>query len=198
MLWIVVPLKAPPQAKSRLAGVLSDAARAELVERMARRTIALARDAAPQAIVILVSSSAEFRAMAQGLGAQALADDATGLNRALTAAAAAIPSHDAMLVLPADLPLLTVEDIVALVDTTADGLVAPDRLRQGTNALYWRRAPRVFRFGRTSFAAHQRAAREQGLTVEIIDRPGLAFDLDEPQDLRELTRLDSLSMKGSS
>jgi len=80
----------------------------------------------------------------------------------------------------------------------ADCVVAPDRLRQGTNALYWRRAPRVFRFGRTSFAAHQQAAREQGLTVEIIDRPGLAFDLDEPQDLRELTRLDSLSMKGSS
>lgn len=187
MLWIVIPLKAPAQAKSRLAGVLSDAEREALVETMARRTVRLAREAAPEAIVLLVSASGAFRAMARSLGARAFADDESGLNRALTAAAATIPADDAILVLPADLPLLTGEDIAAMINAAADCAVAPDRPRQGTNALYWRRAPRVFRFGRTSFAAHQRAAREQGLTIAIIDRPGLAFDLDEPGDLSVLT-----------
>jgi 2-phospho-L-lactate guanylyltransferase (CobY/MobA/RfbA family) len=40
-----------------------------------------------------------------------------------------------------------------------------------------------FRFGSGSFVAHQGAARAAGIEPVVVDRPGLAFDLDTPADL---------------
>ena len=186
MLRIVVPVKSSPQAKSRLAAVLTDAQRRALVEAMVRRTLLVARAAAPAAEIVLVSNSADFRVMAESMGARAIADQGMGFNEALAIADATSRADDAMLVLPADLPLLAAADVAAMLGVITDCAIAPDRVRDGTNALFWRRAPRIFRFGLGSFSAHLRAAREQGGIVQIVERPGLAFDLDDPQDLCNL------------
>jgi 2-phospho-L-lactate guanylyltransferase len=62
--------------------------------------------------------------------------------------------------------------------------VAPDRLGTGTNGLALS-PPGVigFRFGAGSFAAHRAEAAAAGLEPVIVTRPGLAFDLDTPEDL---------------
>lgn len=185
MLSIVVPVKAPPQAKSRLAAVLADGERKALVQALAWRTIVVARQAAPAARIILVSNFPEFRAMARSLGADALPDPGVGFNQALAIADAAVAPDDAMLVLPGDLPLLAADDVVAMISVDCDCAIAPDRTREGTNALFWRRAPRAFRFGAGSFSAHRQAADERSVRAIIVERHGLSFDIDEPQDYRE-------------
>ena len=84
------------------------------------------------------------------------------------------------------------DDIAALAAALppAPGVViAPDAADQATNALVLSPPdPDFFRFGPSSFAAHLEAARERGATVEIVRRPGLAFDLDTPEDYRAFVR----------
>jgi 2-phospho-L-lactate guanylyltransferase len=43
-----------------------------------------------------------------------------------------------------------------------------------------------FRFGPGSFDAHLAAARAAGVPTAVVERPGLAFDLDTPADLERL------------
>jgi 2-phospho-L-lactate guanylyltransferase (CobY/MobA/RfbA family) len=108
------------------------------------------------------------------------------LNEALRLADSQIPQGDEMLVLPADLPTLEIDDVHALLDSQSECAIAPNRARDGTNALLYRRGPRLFRFGQGSFAAHLREHRQGGGAWEIVERPGLAFDLDLPSDYCEL------------
>ena len=66
-------------------------------------------------------------------------------------------------------------------------VIAPDASEQATNALVLSPPdPDFFRFGPSSFAAHLQAARARGATIETVRRPGLAFDLDTPDDLSGL------------
>jgi len=91
-----------------------------------------------------------------------------------------------VLVVHADLPALGTADVAALVAEPAPVVVAPDGARGGTNALLLRHGPasRVFRFrfGVDSFAAHLAEARERGLDVAVVERPGSQVDLDTPED----------------
>jgi len=198
MLSIVIPAKAPPHAKSRLATLLSDAERAKLASGMVVRTLSIAHEAAPAANIVLVSNSVEFCDVARRMGASALEDDGSSLNGALELAAKAIAPGDAMLVLPTDLPLLSASDINAMTGDGTDCAIAPNRRQDGTNALFWPCSPRIFSFGVGSFAAHITAATRLGLNLRIVDRPNLAFDLDCPQELFELSckQCDLLAMYG--
>ena len=92
-----------------------------------------------------------------------------------------------LVVLHGDLPNLAADDVAALIDAAAGGpavAIAPDRLGTGTNGLALR-PPGVigFRFGAGSFAAHRAEAQTAGVDPAVVVRPGLAFDLDTPEDL---------------
>jgi 2-phospho-L-lactate guanylyltransferase len=93
----------------------------------------------------------------------------------------------AVLVLPADLPLVTSADIeamIALAEPTPALVLAPDRKGEGTNALL--SAPPAlieYKFGPQSYANHRSSASAAGVRVVECRRPGLALDLDLPEDL---------------
>jgi 2-phospho-L-lactate guanylyltransferase len=91
------------------------------------------------------------------------------------------------LVLPADLPLVTSEDIEALIDLVDPPpavILAPDRRRDGTNALLaFPPALIEYAFGPSSYDRHRAEALAAGVRLAICDRPGLALDLDLPEDL---------------
>jgi len=64
----------------------------------------------------------------------------------------------------------------------AEPPIAADKTGRGTNALALRPPDVIdFRFGVGSLAAH--IAQADGLPLSVVDRPGLAFDLDTPADL---------------
>lgn len=114
------------------------------------------------------------------------------LNRALTAGQAYAQSLGAaaILVLPADLPLLTLEDLRALVaplqetDSMRPALVLAPSHDRGTNALLLRPPGVVpFAFGPQSFDRHRALAQAAGCAVSIVHTPSLTYDIDFPEDL---------------
>ena len=94
-----------------------------------------------------------------------------------------------MLLLPADIPLVTKTDIEALlaehtcpgVSLTAAGSDA------GTNALLVS-PPTIIApaFGDNSCQRHIALAREQGLQPAVVNTPGLSLDIDTVEDIRAL------------
>jgi 2-phospho-L-lactate guanylyltransferase len=84
------------------------------------------------------------------------------------------------------LPLITAADVATVVGTRMDGdgvTVAPC-FDGGTGALVLR-PPNIIppRFGPDSFTRHETLAQEAGVPGLRCQVPGLAWDLDRPDDL---------------
>jgi 2-phospho-L-lactate/phosphoenolpyruvate guanylyltransferase len=114
-----------------------------------------------------------------------------GLNEGLDQARseAILDGIATLIILHGDLPNLRTGDIDTLVGALpSDGrpgvAIGPDRAGTGTNALALR-PPGVinFRFGAGSFAAHAAEVERVGVPCVAVNRSGLAFDLDTPEDL---------------
>jgi 2-phospho-L-lactate guanylyltransferase len=185
--WIVIPVKAPGDGKSRLGAVLDDAGRRDLVASMLAAAVAAASAIADSNVLLLGPAR-------HGLPdtLRRLDDPGTGLNPALASAtrAATAAGVDRLVFVSADLPRVTRADIEALLAIDADRIgIAPDRAGTGTNALSLplpAAADFRFAYGDDSFARHRAEAARLGLSVAPVRSPGLAFDIDRPEDLAEL------------
>jgi 2-phospho-L-lactate guanylyltransferase len=122
---------------------------------------------------------------------------ASHLNSALERATALTKAYQlhAVMVLPADLPLLTVADLETLLAClNGDPVVAlaPDRHEIGTNAMLISPPGAIgYAFGPASFERHSRMALEAGARLEVVRRPTLALDLDFPADLAVLQEMQA-------
>ena len=189
-LWAIVPVKALDQAKSRLSAVLTQALRLNLSREMLAHTIQVLSEVPQVERTMVVSADPEVLALAKQMGAQVLGEwGAPSLNGALKQAVelAERSGVTAVLVLPADLPLIQGSDVQALIDAENDPpavVIAPDRKREGTNALLLAPPGTLeFAFGPDSFGRHRRRAADSGARIEIVDLPTLGLDLDTPEDL---------------
>jgi 2-phospho-L-lactate guanylyltransferase len=126
-----------------------------------------------------------------------------GLNDGLreARAEAIATAADAVLILPIDLPRISVEALESMLATLAavsPPLVAivPDRHGRGTNALLLA-PPDVIdvRFGGDSHEAHGMAARAAGAHLVELDSP-LALDLDTADDLLLVQRVEATQPGG--
>jgi len=181
--WAIVPLKAVPEAKRRLRGVLSDDERQHLVVWMFRRVLA-ALDASPGIDRIAVVGA--DRALVPAAG-RFIADPGRGLNAALAHALSAVCEDGARsaLIVPADVPLIAADDVAALLDAGGRTAIVPDRARAGTNALLMT-PPDRFRpnFGPGSFDRHRDAAGD----AVVLDLPRIMLDIDDADALDALRR----------
>lgn len=185
----VVPLKDLARGKSRLAGALAERTRVRLIRAMLGRVI----DAAASVPALARVSVLTIDPRLVPKHANHVVDSGEELNGALARAALArrAAGTDVLLILAADLPFVTPEEIGALVEASRSGSVvaAPDWQEAGTNALAFPLACGLaMRFGAGSLAAHEAEARAAGLPWTIVRRPGLTFDLDEPAQLPALAR----------
>lgn len=184
---IIVPHRGLEAAKTRLAPVLDPAEREDLARRLLARVLGVVREACGD--VVVISPSAALRPVVEEAGARLAVQRGMGLNAGLeqARAEALADGADALVVLHGDLPNLSPADVAALVGALPDGggvAIAPDRAGTGTNGLAQSPADAIpFGFGSGSFARHRDAAAAAGLTVAVVERPGLAFDLDTPADL---------------
>jgi 2-phospho-L-lactate/phosphoenolpyruvate guanylyltransferase len=187
-LHAIVPVKALGQAKSRLAVVLTPAERRRLVIDMFEQVLATLRRACVSAVWV-VSADPEILAIAAARRANAVAEQGGGLNAALEQArrAARGGGAEALVVVPADVPLLTPADVaalLALLHSGADVALAPDGAGRGTNALALRASAALpFSFGEGSAERHLRLAAEQGLIARRHHSPTLALDVDDQPSL---------------
>jgi 2-phospho-L-lactate guanylyltransferase len=196
-LWAIVPAKPFAAAKTRLNAVLGNDEREALAREMLERTLATVVGAGGIARVIVVSRDPEAQAIARARGADVVEEgEGAGLNEALRLATAAAlrGGAEAVLVLPTDLPLLLPDDLDALRDRCSPPpavVVAPDRVRRGTNALVVAPPALIeYAFGEDSFSVHIARANAVGARLEICVRPGLRLDIDGPDDLRLARRAE--------
>lgn len=189
--WAIIPVKAAPGGKSRLAGVLDEDARKALVRAMTGHVVHAAQ------LARLIDRVAIVGPSRQGLpeSVALLADPGKGLNAALHSAVAEAGSLGAsrIVIVAGDLPGVAPSDLDRLASTPGNGAaIAPDRHEQGTNALSlpWPAARGFsFAFGPDSFARHRAEAEGLGLEIEVIRSNGLACDIDEPPDLADASAL---------
>jgi 2-phospho-L-lactate guanylyltransferase len=179
---VLVPVKRFEEAKGRLAPALSPAERAALARSMATRVI----QSAGGLPVAVVCDDRGVAAWARDLGALVIWEPGRGLNGAVHAGVRHLADAGVRLVAVAagDLPLA--ED---LVWTTRFGgvTIVPDRRHEGTNVLA---VPTdlhfEFSYGPGSFARHLDQARRLDTPVRVVNAPGLAWDVDVPDDLLAL------------
>jgi 2-phospho-L-lactate guanylyltransferase len=184
---IIVPHRGLPAAKTRLAPVLGPEERIALARTLLSGVLRVARQTADD--VVVISPAAALEPIAAEAGARLVVQRGMGLNAGLDQARgeALAEGVELLAVLHGDLPNLAPGDVLALV-AAIDGergvAIAPDRLGSGTNGLALR-PPEIigFRFGAGSFGAHVAEAGAAGVRPAVVRRPGLAFDLDTPEDL---------------
>jgi len=181
----VVPVRSPREGKSRLAGVLSVARRSALVQSMLIRVLTALRGARKIDHIVIVSPEDRIEIPP---GLELLLDHGTGLNAAVQLAQQSLTGRfGAMLVVAADAPQVTSEELDRLIDRAAGDqvVVVPDRHGEGTNALWMTLPSRLSpQYGKHSAAAHLEAATRLGLRASRIEIPGLSHDVDVPDDLK--------------
>lgn len=173
----LVPLKALTSAKSRLADIMPPEQRRDLVLHMATHVVDVLRQTVDEIVMLTTEPVSAFADLPR------LADTAAELNDNLMAAVRSLTHArgDVLLVIFPDLPLLGAADVQALVAAAAGGIaLAPDHNRTGTNALALRDPLRFrFQFGANSRALHEAEAARHGLSVLLLERDGLAYDVDD-------------------
>lgn len=190
--YVIVPVKPFRRAKSRLSPVLSRQVRAALARALLARTLGVVAACKRPLKPVVVSRDITALDLARQRGATAILESESGLNPALDQARAWAVAHgaQALLILPADLPLLSVDDLAVLLDTAGRGpgvVIAPDERGEGTNALLVR-PPEIlsFAYGPQSFGEHCAQAETWQVPLHVVRLPGLALDLDTPGDWRGL------------
>jgi 2-phospho-L-lactate guanylyltransferase len=196
-IWAIVPVKPLRRGKSRLSGTLSEDERTELNRTLLEHTLTTLGELKEVEQVLVVSRDPHALKIAHHYGARTVREDGQPhLNTALTRASviAQVYATRGVLVLPADLPLISREDILTLIDKAVRPpvvVIAPDRRGKGTNALLMSPAGLIeYDFGEGSFARHCERAKKAGARLEIVELPTLGLDLDLPEDLEMVKNLE--------
>jgi len=187
---LLIPIKDPTHAKTRLAELLSEEERRRLAWAMfedVSRAVATARK--PDRVVMVTSFTPAIE-RARELGWDVLIEESQISESASVDWASRILSErgvDTVMRLPADLPLVRAEDIDELLSIELDSpgaLLVPSREGTGTNAII-RTPPTLFpsRFGPNSLALHEQEAARVGVECVIVDNARIALDIDEPTDV---------------
>jgi len=175
----VIPYK-KASAKSRLSPVLSQEEREEFVEIMLNQVIDSLKEAGIEKIEILSPSMYGLENMRK---ARVLLDK-NDLNEALNIYLE--QAEEPVLIIMADLPLLSPNHIKEISSTKEDVCIVPGK-GGGTNVLFIKNPSsyRVRYYG-SSFLTHCSIAAEAGQKIEVYDSFMAGTDIDEPEDLVEL------------
>lgn len=187
---VLIPVNRLDRAKGRLADLLSPDERVTL----AIITLETVLHAVGPASVVLTAdprvgdvAAGKARVLHEVAGRE-------GLNLQLEAAMAALiaegTARESLLILHADLPLITpeaVENILAMAHPNTVTMV--ESRDGGTNAMLMQPPGKfALAYGPASFALHTSAARQAGMRVAVSANRELRLDLDTPEDITELLR----------
>jgi 2-phospho-L-lactate guanylyltransferase len=180
----LIAIKERARCKTRLADVLGPPERIDLVRSMLTAVLAAAGNAQSVHQVIVISPERDT----VPAEIPVLADTGESLNTALVQAHTLVREfgcHE-IVVLPADLPLITAAEIDELVRAARAGgfAMATDAAGIGTNALcLLSTQPFRFQFGPDSRRLHLQEAQRSGSSPQVVHLPGLEFDVDSSADL---------------
>jgi 2-phospho-L-lactate guanylyltransferase len=188
-IWAIVPVKPFMSAKSRLASVLQPEERVKLSREFFEHVLKVLSRVMAVSQTLVISRDSSALALAREHKAHTVTESgAPDLNAALRRATEVSQKFGAraVLILPSDLPLLSEKDVKQLLEDGTDPsvVIAPDRRRLGTNALFVRPPGSLkYAFGERSFEKHRAQAVQSGARVRICQLAGVALDIDVPDDL---------------
>lgn len=196
-IWAIVPVKPLNRSKSRLSPVLTGKQRETLSRQMLELTLKTLKEVEAVSGVLVISRDPAALALARRFKVQTIQESGTPeLNDALARATNVVMLRNAKacLILASDIPLMTSQDIEALIQLSAqqtEGIViATDRRQDGTNALLIKPPGLIpYRYGQRSFDRHIEEARSIGASVHVYESPTLALDVDVPEDLETYRRI---------
>lgn len=191
MIFGILPVKSPKNAKQRLSGFLTADQREALARTMYDQMLETLGSVRGLDRVVVVTSDTANAEKARTFGFEVFVEETQishshSADEAATKAAAM--GATTVVLLPIDVPMVTPEEIESLIDGPLNGLiVVPSSDGAGTNALV-RTPPNVIqaRFGPGSFRAHCSQAEAAGVPLEVRRPAGLLFDIDEPEDVERL------------
>jgi 2-phospho-L-lactate/phosphoenolpyruvate guanylyltransferase len=196
-LWAIVPVKPLRRGKSRLAGALSEDERTDLNRTLLQHTLQTLSGIRELEQVLVISRDPQALTIARSYGARTVRENGQSeLNVALRRATvvAQVYATRGVLVLPADLPLISSQDILTLIERAVDPpvvVIAPDRHGKGTNALLISPSGLIeYDFGENSFERHCELVKRSGARLEIVNLPSLGLDLDVPEDLELVRKME--------
>ena len=192
---ILVPIKNTAFAKQRLASILDQPARTELAQAMLTDVLTAIHAWTNRPKVGIVTSDPYAMKLAAECQFEVILDSENpGETGAIEMATRVCVERgeESTLVIPADIPLIEpweLEEIYKHAPVEGTVLV-PAGDGRGTNAVL-RRPANLFplRFGNDSFKPHRAAAQAMGKPCVILNLPGIAVDVDNPPDLRQLLSL---------
>jgi 2-phospho-L-lactate guanylyltransferase len=188
----ILPIKNLKDAKSRLSSQLPAGPRRALTEAMFADVLTALRRASEVEQVLAVTSDNSAQRIAGGHGAVILEDTGSshsdaamiGIEYALERGISRV------LLVPGDCPLLSpaeLNELIAREHGERSALIVPDRHGTGTNALLLTPPGALTpAFGEGSRNRHLQLAQSQGTAAELVEVPGLALDVDTPDDLAAL------------
>ena len=189
---ILIPVKNLASAKQRLSAVLTPEERLALAQAMCEDVLQELARWRRRPGVAVVTGDPFARDLAARFDFEVIADATNpGETGAIEMATAECRRRgaDRTLVVPADIPLIEVSELQRIADSAPPGgaVLVPDAAGRGTNAVL--RAPAdlfPLRFGNDSFLPHLAAAKATGKPCIVLELPGIARDVDRPEDLKEL------------
>jgi 2-phospho-L-lactate guanylyltransferase len=191
MIFAILPVKSPQNAKQRLTGFLAVEQRETLARMLYRQTLATLCQAQGIDRVVVATNDTEIAGHARQCGALVFEENQQ-VSHSVSADAACLRAMEmgasTALLVPIDVPTATPADFTRLAASARPGLiVVPSSDGTGTNALV-RTPPNCIesRFGPGSFRAHLDQALSKGLPADVLRLPGLMFDIDTPEDVAEL------------
>jgi 2-phospho-L-lactate guanylyltransferase len=197
-LWAVVPVKERVSAKERLSPMLRPETRQALALAMLEDVLAALTATPGIAGLLVVTVDLEAGRLAASYGARLIGAGARdGHTGAVTAAARLLAAEQraGMLTLPGDIPLVTPTEIARLLAAHSPApsfTIVPSHDERGSNAIACSPPDAVpLRFGENSFYPHLQTAEIAGIRPNVMHLPGIALDIDNPEDVVSFMRIDA-------
>lgn len=183
----IVPVKALNNAKQRLSATLAPDQRRALAIAMARDVLQALKATQSITRVLVCAGDENGAELARAFAFDVMqdTDNCKGdLNKIIGCAIDSIPDTP-VIVIHADMPNIKAGDIdtVAKSLSTNDVVIAPDKARQGSNIVGWRRDNAFFPvYGHNSFSDNTAYAAKLNLKLVVCELDNVGLDVDTAED----------------
>jgi 2-phospho-L-lactate/phosphoenolpyruvate guanylyltransferase len=183
---VIVPVKGE-DPKGRLSSILDLSQRRQLQVAMLEDTLQTLIRARMIGHAYVVSSDPQTLEFVRRFGANSISEPKdAGVNAAVGRGLEATTQYERRLIIPADLPLLSVEDLKVgpmLVREGAQVVISPSETFDGTNMLLVGNEGIALHYDDDSFRKHVATATDLRLQIAVYYSRGVGFDVDKPSDL---------------
>jgi len=188
MKTVLLPIKDFKNAKQRLVPALDDATRAGLARAMLTDVLnVLARARVPQRVVIFTACDEVVR-MTSRFDFEVVHEKRVDGHSAAVNQMVGILSDTCsrILSIAGDLPRLVPSEVDFALEAASEPItLIPSRDWTGTNGVVFMPPARInMEYGDGSFRRHLSKAAAAGIRSDVMDLPGIAFDIDTPADLQ--------------